>query len=62
MEKEWTFVIDGTEHLRKEMEESCTQLPIENRNGEEYVTIKYKDFKKLLEFYMKEHSSDLPFE
>lgn len=62
MEKEWTFVIDGTEHLRKAMEESCTQLPIENRDGEEYVTIKYKDFKKLLEFYMKEHSSDLPFE
>ncbi|MGG0655428.1 hypothetical protein [Rummeliibacillus pycnus] len=61
MEKEWTFMIDGTEHLRKEMEEVYTQLPIENRDGEEFVTIKYKDFKKLVDFYIKEHSSDLPF-
>jgi len=54
-------MIDGSEHYRKTMEEICTQLPIENRDGEEYVTIKYKDFKKLVEFYMKEHSPDVPF-
>lgn len=61
LRKEWTFVVDGAEHLRKTMEDACTELPVETRDGEQYVTIKHKDFKKLIEFYLKEHSSDLPF-
>ncbi len=61
LKKEWNFVIDGTEHFRKTMEEACADLPVETRDGEQYVTVKYKDFQKLMEFYMKKHSSDLPF-
>ncbi len=61
LENEWAFMVDGTEHLRKTMAEACSDLPVEIKDGEEYVSIKYRDFKKLMEFYMREHSGDLPF-
>lgn len=61
MDNEWTFMVDVIEHQRKTMEEVDTHIQIETRDGEEYVSLKYKDYKKLLDFYLKEHSSDIPF-
>lgn len=61
LDNEWTFMVDVTDHLRKTMEDVDTQIQTETRDGEEYVTLKYKDYKKLLDFYLKEHSSDIPF-
>ncbi|MGX9134920.1 hypothetical protein ACWV26_11135 [Rummeliibacillus sp. JY-2-4R] len=61
MDNEWAFMVDVTEHLRKTMEEADTHIQKETRDGEEYVTLKYKDYKRLLEFYLNEHSTDIRF-
>jgi len=61
LQEKWTFMVDGTAYFCKTMEEAISELPIEEIDGEEYVKIKHKDLKRLVEFYLKEHASDIQF-